>query len=63
MKATSVTKCKGFQSFKLEKKYQEKNLETEYLLSCGKNNAFNMKTVFMQTVYIDRELRSSQSNQ
>ena len=63
MKATSVTKCKGLYSFKLEKKYQEKNLEAEYLLSCGKNNAFNMKTVFMQTVYIDRELRSSQSNQ
>ena len=63
MKATSVTKYKGLYSFKFEKKYQEKNLEAEYLLSCGKNNAFNMKTVFMQTVYIDRELRSSQSNQ
>ena len=31
-----VTKCKGVYSFKLEKKYHEKNLTTEYLLSCGK---------------------------
>ena len=45
MKATQVTKCKGFYSFKLEK-----NLKAEYILSCGKNNAFNMKTVFKYTV-------------
>ena len=33
--------------FWIREKYQKKSLKTEYILSCGKNNAFNMKTVFM----------------
>ena len=37
------------------------NILTEYLLSCGKTDAFKMKTVFMLTV--DRKLGSSQCNQ
>ena len=47
--------------FSVREKYQEKNLIAEYLLSCGKNNAFNMKTVFKYTV--DCKLGSSQCNQ
>ena len=47
--------------FSVREKYQEKNLKAEYLLSCGKNNAFNMKTVFKYTV--DCKLGSSQCNQ
>ena len=60
-KLFQVTKCKGFFSFKLEKNTKKKNFKTEYLLCCKKNNAFNMKTVFMKTV--DRKLGSSQCNQ
>ena len=44
-----------------KRKYQEKNLKAEYLLSCGKNNALYMKTVFKYTV--DCKLGSSQCNQ
>ena len=47
--------------FSVREKYQEKNLKAEYLLSCGKNNVFNMKTVFKYTV--DCKLGSSQCSQ